>query len=615
MVLQALNRYYDLLLEDPKTEIAPFGYSMVGVSFALNLSPQGELLDILPLFDQVQRGKNLIDVPRQMMLPQQVKRSVNIAPNFLWDNCAYVLGVSSNDDEKPLYSLDRFQAFRELHIRLLENSDSLAARALVAFIRQHDPTVAHQHSAIGKHLEALLPGGNLVFRVNETFVHEDAGVRQIWDAYKADQGEIRMQCLVTGKTVPIARLHPNLKRIRGAQSIGATLVGFNASSYESYNRSQGSNAPVSEKATFAYTTILNHLLSDANPNKKFYLGDTTAVYWAESENRTYESVFASIFDPSFEKETDGQEARREVEQALKEVGEKVKRGQMLDLDALLADLKGENPRFYVLGLAPNAARVSIRFFVTDPFEKIVQNIMAHYRDLEIVKEYEDQPDYLAVGRVLYETVSKKSRDKQVAPLLAGTVFRSILTNSPYPAALYYSILNRIRADMDDSSSGIRKINYVRAAVIKAFLIRKYRHRPTNPYKEVLVMALNEQSSIPAYLLGRLFAVLEKTQQEAIGEVNASIKDRYFTSACASPRSVFPTLLRLSQHHIAKAEYGYVNDRRIQEILNQLDVEKNPIPARLTLDEQGIFVLGYYHQRAAFFTKKKSQLDEISQSEI
>ena len=188
-------------------------------------------------------------------------------------------------------------------------------------------------------------------------------------------------------------------------------------------------------------------------------------------------------------------------------------------------------------------------------------------------------------------------------LLAGTVFRAILTNAPYPAALYYAIINRVPADMDDKEKRITKINYVRAAVIKAFLTRKYRYQPINPFKEVLTMALNEQSTNPAYLLGRLFAVLEKVQAEAIGNVNASIKDRYFTSACASPRNVFPILLRLSQHHIAKAEYGHTSDRRIQDILNLLEVERNPIPARLTLDEQGVFILGYYHQRANFYTAK------------
>ena len=604
MILQALNHYYDILLRDSDIEIPAFGYSTVGVSFALNISAEGDLLDVLPQFKQEQRGKKMVEVPRPMALPQQVKRSANVAPNFLWDNSAYVLGLSENDETKPTYSLDRFQAFCQLHRELLAGVDSHAARAVLAFLERHDPSRCREQPAIAEHLEALLKGGNLVFLFEGAFVHRDPAIRRAWEASKAVQSANQMQCLVTGEIVPIARLHPSLKRVRGAQPSGATLVGFNAAAYESYNHSQGLISPVGEAATFAYTTTLNYLLSDANPNKKFYLGDSTVVYWAESENRAYETAFASVLEPEYveEERLEQQAGRKRAEAALKTAAERVKRTQVLDLDGLLADLKDENPRFYVLGLAPNAARVSVRFFIADPFESVVQNITAHYRDLKIVKEFDSQPTYLTVRHILDETVSKNAKDKQAAPLLAGVVLRSILTNAPYPAALYYAMINRIRADMDDSQKGIRKINYVRAAVIKAFLIRKYRHHPQNPFKEVLAMALNEQSSIPAYLLGRLFAVLEKVQQEAIGDVNASIKDRYFTSACATPRSVFPTLLRLAQHHIAKAEYGYASDRRIEEILNRLDVEKNPIPSRLSLDEQGVFVLGYYHQRAAFYAK-------------
>ncbi len=619
MILEALNRYYDILQEDEDIEIAKFGYSTVNVSFALDISEEGELLNVLPLFNKVQRGKKMVDVPRSMILPKQVKRSSGVKSNFLCDNSAYVLGLSDKDEAKPEYSLKRFAAFQKLHIDLLMGISNTEARSLLLFLQKHDQSTVRQHLAIQQSLELLLKGGNLVFQVNGKFVSDNIAIRDAWEKYNASQESIEMQCLVTGETDSIARLHPNIKRVRGAKSSGATLVGFNAPSYESYNRSkaQGLNSPISEKATFAYTTTLNYLLSDANPNRKFFLGDTTVVYWAESENRAYESAFSSFVDPSDLEESSGkQAARKRAEGVLEDMVGKVKQARMMDLDALLEDLSDENPRFYILGLSPNAARVSVRFFVTDPFKKVAQNIMQHYQDLEIIKEYDDQPDYLSVWHILNETVSKKSSDKDAAPLLAGAVFRAILTNAQYPAALYYAIINRIRADMDNKEKGkkkITKINYVRAAIIKAYLIRKYKHQE-NPFKEVLIMALNEQSTIPAYLLGRLFAVLEKVQGEAIGKVNASIKDRYFTSACATPSSVFPVLLRLSQHHISKAEYGYVSERRIQDIMNLLDVEDNPIPQRLTLDEQGVFVLGYYHQRANFYIKKDNDVEESNQTE-
>lgn len=616
MILHALTRYYEILVNDPTREIARFGYSTVGVSYALNISTTGELLDILPLFDQVPRGKKLVEVPRPMFVPEQVKRSgTNPTPNFLWDNAAFVLGLSDKGSADSDYGPKRYDAFHRLHQRVLAGVESPAARALLAFLARHNPHTCRQHPVIAKQVDLLLNGANLVFRYNGVYLHDDPVIRQTWAAYKEQSTASTMQCLVTGEIGPIARLHPTLKRVRGAQAMGVTLVGFNAAAYESYHRTQGLNSPVGEAATFAYTTALNYLLSNANPNKKFYWGDTTVVYWAESKNRAYESAFAMMVDPEYveEDEVPQSTVHKRAEAALKSVAEKVKRTQMLDLDALLADLQDGNPRFYVLGLAPNAARVSVRFFIAEPFTKIVENIKAHYQDLAIIKEYANQPTYLTVGHLLGETVSKKARDKEAAPLLAGAVLRAVLTHAPYPAALYNAVLNRIRADMDDASLRISKINYVRAAVIKAFLLRKYRSHTQNPFKEVLTMPLNEQSTLPAYLLGRLFAVLEKVQQEAIGDVNASIKDRYFTSACAAPRSVFPTLLRLAQHHIAKAKYGYASDRRIQEILNLLDVERNPMPARLTLDEQGVFILGYYHQRAAFYAKASEAANPTSET--
>ena len=388
-------------------------------------------------------------------------------------------------------------------------------------------------------------------------------------------------------------------------SLYGKLLLHTKSEREEVNKDEkGLNAPVSKKATFAYTTTLNYLLSNANPNRKFYLGDTTVIYWAESDNRAYEAAFAGIIAPEDLSDTIGRP--KEAEAAIKTAAHKIRRTQAIDLNALLANLNDENPRFYVLGLAPNAARVSVRFFIADPFQKIIQNIMAHYHDLQIIKEYDDQPDYITIGRILYETVSKNAHDKKASPLLAGAVFRSILTNAPYPAALYNAIINRIRADMDDSSKGIRKINYIRAAVIKAFLLRKYRYQTTNIFKEVLIMALNEQSTNPAYVLGRLFAVLEKAQKEAIPNINATIKDRYFTSACATPASVFPVLMRLSHHWTSKSDYGYTYEHRIQELLSLLDA--GPFPSRFTLDEQGVFILGYYHQRAAFYQKKEQPED-------
>ena len=599
MILQALSRYYEILSKDPQSDIALPGYSTVNVSFAINLSEKGELLDIFPLVVQVQQGKQLAERPLRMIVPEQVNHTNKVSAFFLCDNSTYVLGISDKNDAN--YGIKRFNAFREFNKDLLSRANCDTARAVIAFLDGYNPRIGKDQPTIAQNLEALLKGGRLVFKLHGDYIHQNASIMRIWEEYNTGSEAVFGQCLVTGELSPIARLHPSLQGVRNANSTGAKLVSFNERAYESYNHTeeQGLNSPVSEKVAFAYTKVLNHLLSSANPNKKFLIGDTTVVYWAESEKNEYAAAFVGIFEPEYlEEPVSRNMEQKKANERVGKIAGKVRRVQALDVSHLLEGLD-ESTRFYVLGLAPNAARISVRFFLTDPFGKIIDRIMQHYRDLEIVKEYDNQPTYITVGHILTETISKKARDKEASPLMAGAVFRAILANTPYPAALYYAILNRIRADMDEKGS--QKISYVRAAVIKAFLIRKHRHQPK--FQEVLVMSLNEQSTIPAYALGRLFAVLEKVQQDAIGDTNASIKDRYFTSACASPASVFPVLLRLSQHHISKAKYGRARDHQIQDILGLLDVEKNPIPARLTLDEQGIFVLGYYHQRADFFAHK------------
>ena len=621
MILQALNRYYDILVDEPGSKIAPYRYSAANVSFAVNLSPQGELRDLIPLYEKVQRGKITVDAPRRMNVPEQVKRSSGIRANFLCDNCTYVLGIADKGDED--YALNRFRAFRDFNRSLLTKAGSEAAKAVILFLDRWDPMTARAHPAIASQIEELVKPGNLVFMAEGIpgFVHEDAAIRQVWENSIAGADAVIYQCLVSGDKAPIARLHTNLKGVIGSNSSGATLVGFNAPAYESYNRAkgQGLNSPVSEKAAFGYTTALNYLLSRENPNRKFQLGDATVVYWAESPNPAYAMIFANLFGVDWteakpEEEETGARRDHLAEERLKEIAEKVKRGQALDMPRLMEGLDPET-KFYILGLSPNTARISVRFFYTDPFYKVVQKIMAHYEDMRIVEEWADEPTPISIRQMINETVSKKASDPKAAPLLAGAVFRAILQNTPYPAALYYAILNRVRADMDDKERRISKINYNRASIIKAYLVRKYRNLDSPKMKEALCMSLNEQSTNPAYLLGRLFAVLEIAQREAAkpAKLDATIKDRYFTAACATPAMVFPVLLRLSQHHISKAEYGYATDRRIEKILNLLDIENNPIPAHLSLDEQGVFILGYYHQRAGYYPERNSASNLTSES--
>jgi len=621
MILQALNRYYDILAEEPESKIAPLGYSKTGVSYAINLSRDGKILDIIRLYSTVNRGKKTIEVPVRMTVPEQIKRSGSRPPpNFLCDNSSYVLGISEKDQTKPEHSIQRFEMFREFHIELLCKADCPEARAVIAFLNDHDTSSAAEEPNIQRHLPDILKGGNLVFTLEGSgYIHENPDIRKVWENHKSEHANAYMgQCLVTGDIQPIARLHASIKGIKGAQSTGATLVGFNDRAYESYNRvgGQGLNAPTSEKAAFAYTTALNYLLSSDNPYAKIVIGDTTVVYWAESPNKIYESVFISLFNPESvdtETEESGQRRGFAEHQRMREIALKIKRGDPIDSRSILKDLDEKDTRFYVLGLAPNKARTAIRFFYTDPFSKIVDHLIAHYQDMEIIPDYNTSHIFTPY-QMVQETVSKKSKDKKASPLLGGALMRAVLTNAPYPAALYYCILARVRADMDDEKSRIRKINAIRAAIIKAYLIRKFRHLNIPEIQEVLRMSINKESTNKAYLLGRLFAVMEKAQVDAAQPVklNATIKDRYFTSACASPATVFPLLLKLSQHHISKAKYGYFYDHLIEEIFGQMNMDGQPIPKHLNLDEQGIFVMGYYHQRQAFFAAKETKTDELNE---
>ena len=614
MLLQALARYYEILAEDPNTDIAPPLYNKVWVSYALNLSLDGDLLDIFPLVTQVKRGDRIEEKPVRMIVPEQIKRSGRRPPaNFLCDNSAYVLGISEKDKDDPEYSSIRFNMFREYHLNFLENVECHEAKALVKFLKKYEPSHVKKHPVLSRYIDELVQGKNLIFNLDGVgYVHENPEIKQVWEKYRTGKsGYYTGQCLVTGERGSIARLHPSIKGIRGSNSMGATLVGFNDQAYESYNRvkGQGLNAPTSEKAVFAYTTALNYLLSSENPNPKFNIGDTTVVYWAESPDKTYESVFLSLMNPNEIDSVQGKGSggNHRAGRRMKEISDKIKRGSPIDKEYLLSGLDlDENTHFYVLGLAPNAARASVRFFHVDLFSKLINQILMHYEDMKIVHDNEQNRRY-SVYAILQETVSKKSSVKTPSPLMAGAVFHSILNGSPYPAALFYALINRIRADTDDSKLHIQKINAVRAGLIKAYLLRKYRYQKIPEIQEVLAMNLNEKSTNKAYLLGRLFAVLEKAQQDAAApsKLNATIKDRYFTAACASPASVFPILLRLSQHHISKAKYGYVSDRHIEKIMNLVSMDDQPIPKHLSLDEQGIFVLGYYHQRQALYTKKEN----------
>lgn len=591
MILQALVKYYENMAKEEK--LPKQGYGTGKVSYALDLSEEGDLSGIISLKLPVQRGNKKVDVPQSLEVPEQESRSVNIFPFFLCDNAIYLLGLDTKG--KPQRTLQCFEASKKLHREILSGVDHPAARAILAFFDHWDPAQAADHPYVRENLAGLIAGGNLIFMVNAEYAQDIPALRAAWEAhYGAQEQGVELPCLVTGTRQPIAILHGKIRGVQGAQSVGANLVSFNASAYESYGRdgAQGLNAPVGKYAAFAYVTALNALLAD--PEHRQIISDTTVVFWAESANPDYPVLFNAAISP-----------KEDNQKLLHAMLEKISQG--------LPPREGVNPEmpFYILGLAPNAARLSVRFFLQDSFGNFLRNIKQHYDDMEIVRAPYEFP-YLSPYWLLRETVNPNSRDKSGSHLLSGAVMRSILTGDAYPRALMDAVMLRIHAEQDDPERRIKKITRGRAAIIKGYLLRLSRCRNDKHNEEVLQVSLNEESKNKAYVLGRLFAVLERAQLEAYPNINATIKDRYFTSACATPGSVFPTLIKLSRHHIRVIKEPKLKcylDNQIKDMIDKLDVEDTPFPLHLSLEDQGYFVVGYYQQAQKRYIKKNENDNE------
>lgn len=587
MILQALASYYQVLAA--RKEIAPPGRASVGVSFALELAPDGALLRVLPLKVQPAEGKK--ELPQSMWVPEQVKRSSGVAANFLCDNSSYLLGI--DEKGKPGRTLQCFAAAGELHRAVLDGVDSPAARAILNYFDSWDPGAALSHPAVAPLADQLLAGANLIFSVNDKWAQEDEKISAAWDAFKTGHtGEKEMVCLVTGERAPAARLHAAIKKVHDAQPTGASLVSFNAPSLESFGKEmaddtgQGWNAPVSESAAFAYTTALNHLVADHNHVQR--IGDTTVVFWAEDGEPAYQDVFgSSVFGAPNPKMT---------ETDLKSIFKSLAHGMPVDFEGI--PLNPEN-HFYVLGLAPNVARLSVRFFFADTFRHLLRHVEEHYQRLEIVKPAYEKFESLPLWRLLNETVNQNATKKDASPPMAAAVARAVLTGGDYPASLFEAVMLRIRAE--------REITYGRAAILKAYFIK---NRSVSLPEEVTQVRLKEECNYVPYLLGRLFSVYEAIQQEANPGINATIKDKYFNSAAAMPATVFPVLIGLADKHLKKLKkeeriYNHYN-KMLTGLWSRFEEE---LPVRMEIKDQGTFYLGYYYQTQQRYTKKEDREDK------
>jgi CRISPR-associated protein Csd1 len=576
MILQALYQLYGRLAEDPASGLPKPGYSLQGISFKVVLHPDGRLLEIAAVKDE--KGRSV-----SVLVPGMAKPSgAGINPCFLWDNTGYMLGFKV-DDPKPERSLKSFEAFKERHLAAEKAIGSGAFSAVCRFLEAWNPAEAGGNPTL-----AQTKTGFGVFQIagEPGYVHDAPAVRQWWESQSDSapkEGENGI-CLITGKEAALAQLHdPAIKGVAGAQSSGAKLVSFNLDAFSSYGKEQSFNAPAGEEAAFAYCNALNHLL--ASDRRRFRVGDATTVFWTEKPERA-EDLLPFLVDAGKTPEDEG------LKQRLAAVMEKIADGKLSG-----DDLGDAGTRFYLLGLSPNASRLSVRFWHTSTLGELAANLQKHHSDLAIVRQWDEtnskNPDPKVPG--LYALLRQTARDADgIPPLLGGALMRAILLGTNYPDAFFQKVMSRVRvAEKDQNGNPTDRVTYLRAAIIKAFLNRNHQHQIT--------MSLDITRTDTAYLLGRLFAVLEKTQQDALPEINATIRDRFYSGASATPGAVFPRILRTYQHHLGKLEGGHkvVRERLVQEIMESL----TGFPGHLNLQQQGQFAIGYYHQRKDFFTKK------------
>ncbi|MBU1320033.1 MAG: type I-C CRISPR-associated protein Cas8c/Csd1 [candidate division Zixibacteria bacterium] len=568
MILQALYSYYTRLAEQER--VPPIGFSEENVGFILEIAEDGRLIQEWDIRHRV--GANLRPVLREIPYTNAVEvRSSNFEANFLVDKAAFLLG---NDAKTKPQRLEKSHAkFKDLLTAVRSLTDDAGLAAVCRFYETWNPSSA---SRILNYWTDIAGdnSGFVAFKLEgETqCVHEREAVRKAWTKYISEKGDsIIGQCLITGTTGPIQRTHAQFKGLRGGQSSGKSVVSFNIPAAESYGKTQAYNSPVSVTAEFCASTALKYLIR--SEGHKVYFNNTAVLFWTERDSPV-ERFFGLIVDP---RDSSGDDNELAV------FLETVREGKF-------PPSYDPEMKFYILGLSPNAARLSVRFWHVSTVKDISERLGQHFRDLSMIRPFDSDPEYPGMWKLLRETSNQKSKDGP-SPLLGGAVMQSILSGTLYPQQLLSVTIGRIRAEQN--------INYMRAAIIKAVLVRK--KRILDQGMEV-PMALDKENRNVAYLLGRLFAVLEKAQKDAIPRVKTTIKDRFYGSASASPRIVFAQLIKGAQYHIQNAKYGKLWDKQIEEIVGNIQ----EIPAHLGLDEQGAFAIGYYHQRQDPFRKSNDQ---------
>ena len=589
MILQSLNAYYHRKCDsaDPAERLPEFGIEQKDIPFLLEIAPDGTLVQMVDTRATYTRGKKLA---QSFRVPQGVKKTSGVAANLLWDTVEYVLGIDTRG--KP----DRVAEQHSMFVARIEAlpdaaKEDIGIKAVRNFYRQFMPAQLEAQAAWSQALET---NGVLSFRLHGdvNLVCQRPAVLQAVLNSAGDAEARRAMCLVSGMEAPVQQLHTAIKGVWGAQSSGANIVSFNARAFESYGKTerQGENAPVGQAAAFAYTTALNHLLRRDSP-QRIQVGDASTVFWADQASNL-ETAIPDIFgDPP----KDDPDRNAQAVQALFAAIHNGQYGAATDAN-----------RFHILGLSPNAARISVRFYHCLPLAEMGGRIAQHFTDLELVRGKYD-PQYPSLKRLLQSvclaTATQPQGDiERVPPNLGGAIVDAVFAGSdvPYPSLWLNAAIGRCRAT--------QSVNYYRAAAIKACLNRQIRRassslsNPFNPppEKEFLPM-LDPTNPSPAYRMGRLFAALEKIQEEASPGINATIRDRYYGAASSTPVAVFTTLLRLKNAHLKKLATG--RSVWFEKLLSDILGDVADFPRQLPLPDQGRFALGYYHQRQDFFAKK------------
>jgi len=569
MILKALADYYKRLADDPNVEIAPRGFERRSIDFLIEVTRNGRFVNLRDLRTRTGKKKK----GRASLVPKAVKRTAGIASNLLWDTPEYVLGCAVAG--KPSKKLG---AKRRAFLRRIEETfaslDDEGVNAVLTFLGKGDFAIVLSHPVWA---EVEQDGGNISFILSgETrLVCQRPRVNDAIREAARSKGTLQT-CVVTGmKDVP-AELHAAIKNVWGAQSSGANIVSFNLDAFRSFGKKKGFNAPVGQSAEFAYTTALNYLLTSGN--QRMQIGDASTVFWAK-DPCDLESDFLDFLSP--------------------ERGETiVSYGKIRALlSAVRTGIPPEeaNMPFYVLGLAPNAARIAIRFWHEGNVKELKERIAQHFEDIRIVRSSRD-PEFLSLFQTLVATAAERKADN-IPPNLGGEVARAVLRGTSYPRTLFGNAIRRNKAEQN--------VTYARASIIKGFLVRSARLARLN--KKEVSMKLDRTYDNIGYVLGRLFAVFERIQEQASGSgLNKTIRDTYFGAATSSPLVTFNRLNQLAIHHLAKMRNSGKNSVWLEKLLGEVNglLPKEGIPAILDLEDQGRFAIGYYHQRQDFFTKSK-----------